>query len=115
LDKAICAWFNCTIFLTYFLVSGRKISDRWSRFLEEDYLRMPIPNVDKISQVQLEEVNKAFDLFAESDLPILRSQIATHPREQLDSAILNALGVENEFLEDLYDAVIEHFEGFDTN
>jgi hypothetical protein len=115
LDKAICAWFNCTIFLAYFLVSSRKISDRWSRFLEEDYLRMPIPNVDKIDQVQLEEVNKAFDLFAESDLPILRSQITTHPREQLDSAILNALGVENEFLEELYDAVIEHFEGFDTN
>jgi len=109
LDKAVCAWFNCTVFLAYFLVSSRKIADGWTRFLEDDYLRMPIPKVDSMSKEHLEELVRAFDSFSESDLPSVRSQIGEYHRGQLDAAVLNALGVENAFSRELWSAVLEHF------
>lgn len=109
LDKAISAWFNCTIFIAYFLISSRKISDRWTRFLEEDYLRMPIIKLDAINRRALEEIVKIFDGLADTNLPSIRSQIGEHHREQLDRAILDALGFEGISCKELHNATEECF------
>jgi len=109
LDKAISAWFNSTIFIAYFLVSSRRISDRWTRFLVEDYLRMPIIKLDAISRRDLEEIVKIFNEFADTNLSSIRFQIGEHHREQLDRAILDALRVEGVSCNELHNAIEEYF------
>jgi len=109
LDKAISAWFNSSIFIAYFLVSSRRISDRWTRFLVEDYLRMPIIKLDTIRRRDLEEIEKIFDGLADTKLSPIRSQIGENHREQLDRAILDALRVEDISCKELHNTIKEYF------
>jgi hypothetical protein len=44
-NPLIVAWFNSSLFRLILKVFGRKISDKWTRFLEEDYLAIPVPTV----------------------------------------------------------------------
>jgi hypothetical protein len=44
-NPLIVAWYNSSLFRLILKVFGRKISDKWTRFLEEDYLAIPVPTV----------------------------------------------------------------------
>ena len=109
LDKAIAAWFNSTIFLAYFVIASRKISERWTRFLIEDYLKMPILKAESLNQKDLETLSTCFDNLARMKLPSIRSQIGTNVRTQLDRAIFNMLGIDNKLCNELYTALEKAF------
>lgn len=108
-DKAIAAWFNSTIFIAYFVVASRKITERWTRFLEEDYLRMPIIKVESLNYKDLDILNNCFDKLARIKLPSIKSQIGKKYRKQLDNTIFNALGIENKLQNKLYTALEKLF------
>jgi hypothetical protein len=44
----IAAWFNSAVVENFLKIFSKKISDSWTRLLEEDYLQIPVPseNVD---------------------------------------------------------------------
>ena len=44
-NPLIAAWYNSSIFRDILAVFGRKISEDWTRLLEDDYLSIPIPAV----------------------------------------------------------------------
>lgn len=92
-DKAISAWFNGTPFVAYFIVASRKISERWTRFLEEDYLRMPVINVDLLNEEALTKVERCLDNMAGRKLPPLPLQLEEGYRSELDETLLDIMGV----------------------
>ncbi len=40
-NPMIAAWYNSAIFREVLMIFGRKISESWTRFLEDDYLAIP--------------------------------------------------------------------------
>lgn len=94
-DKTISAWFNSTPFIAYFIVASRKISERWTRFLEEDYLRMPVINVDLLNEEALTKVGRCLDNIAGRKLPPLPLQLGEDYRLELDETLLDVMGVKD--------------------
>jgi hypothetical protein len=94
-DKTISAWFNSTPFIAYFIVASRKISERWTRFLEEDYLRMPVINVNLLDEEALSKVGRCLDNIAERKLPPLHLQLDEDYRLELDETLLDIMGVKD--------------------
>ncbi len=94
-DKALALWFNSSLFIAYFIVAGRKIGERWARFLEEDYLRMPVLNVNILDEQALEGLVKSFDRIAGIKLKPYMLQLCEEPRLEIDIELLSILGIEN--------------------
>jgi hypothetical protein len=44
-NQLIAAWFNSSFFFALFNVFSRRISEKWTRLLEDDYLSIPVPSL----------------------------------------------------------------------
>jgi hypothetical protein len=42
-NPLIATWYNSNLMRLFLKVFSRRISEKWTRFLEEDYLAIPIP------------------------------------------------------------------------
>ncbi|MGC9072331.1 MAG: N-6 DNA methylase [Acidilobus sp.] len=93
-------WFNSTPFILMLIYAGRKISRTWTRFLEDDYLRLPIPSraacrgLRGMSEVVIRDL-------ANGPLPPLREQVGGGQRRKIDELVMEAVGAEVEELEAL--------------
>jgi hypothetical protein len=86
-------WFNSSFFISLLLHAGRAISETWTRFLEEDYLKLPIPN-PSICREYGGEVEKLVRELSSTRLPPLSLQIGNPYRRKLDEFILDILGAQ---------------------
>ncbi len=86
-------WFNSSIFILLLLHSGRMISETWTRFLEEDYLKLPIPNVGMCREYR-EDARRLVRELSATRLPPLPLQLNHPQRRKLDEFILNILGAQ---------------------
>jgi type I restriction-modification system DNA methylase subunit len=93
-DKVLATWFNSTVFVAYFIVAGRKITRTWSRLLEDDYLRTPIINVNRLSKHGSTELQQAFESIAEMELPPIKVQLNLKYRRRIDQNLLQVMGIE---------------------
>jgi hypothetical protein len=94
-DKVLSLWFNSSVFIAYFIVASRKISERWTRFLEEDYLRMPVINVDLLDEYVLQKLANSFDKMAKRKLPPILHQLGLDYRSEIDEILLQIMGIED--------------------
>jgi len=94
-DKALALWFNSSLFIAYFIVASRKISERWTRFLEEDYLRMPVINVNLLDKYALQELANSFDKMAERKLEPIVFQLGEDFRLEMDKTLFEIIGIED--------------------
>jgi hypothetical protein len=94
-DKALALWFNSSLFIAYFIVASRKISERWTRFLEEDYLRMPVINVNLLDKYALQELANRFDKMAEKKLSPVKLQLGEDFRLEMDKTLFEIIGIED--------------------
>jgi len=94
-DEVLTAWFNSTMFIAYFIVAGRQISKNWTRFLEDDYLNMPVINVDLLDKNDSTRIGKIIEDIKSVKLPPLSHQLECDFRHRLDIALLETLGVDN--------------------
>jgi type I restriction-modification system DNA methylase subunit len=92
-EKALVAWFNSTLFISYFILAGRRITKRWSRFLEDDYLRMPVVNVNLLDGGMLSELEDWLGEVSEMKLPPIKTQLGSDYRMKVDRTLLEALCV----------------------
>ncbi|MEM1690820.1 MAG: hypothetical protein QXF05_04575 [Thermofilaceae archaeon] len=93
--KVLVAWFNSTIFASILALMGRRISNTWTRLLESDYLELPVINVKNIREDVREELVKAVEDILSRPLPPLWKQLNEEYRHRLDTAVAEAIGVEN--------------------
>ena len=92
--KVLTAWFNSTPFLALFVLTGRRISETWTRFLEDDYLKLPVLNAKSLNSEDLESICESLDKILDKDLPSLPNQLGEDYRMELDMAVIRAMGVE---------------------
>ena len=102
--KLLAGWFNSTIFISVLILLGRKISETWTRFLENDYLELPLINLNKNDKEMMLEVVKNVDTILEKDLPPLWEQLGEEYRYELDLTLVKLIGIEKpkEKIEGLY-------------
>ena len=91
--KVLAAWFNSTFFISLLLVAGRKISEHWTRFLGDDYLKLPIPNVKILSEENVRSICKSIEEIATRKLPSLPYQLDEEYRVKLDVSLAKAIGL----------------------
>jgi hypothetical protein len=94
-DKALALWFNSSLFIAYFITASRKISERWTRFLEEDYLQMPVININRLDKYNLQKLEKSFNKIAEKKLKPIKFQLDEDFRLEMDKTLFEIIGVEN--------------------
>ncbi len=93
--KILVAWFNSTIFFSTIRLLGRKISERWTRFLENDYLELPTINTSAIYEQKIPEICKNINSILNKPLPPLWTQLNEKYRYNLDLSLTEALKIEN--------------------
>ncbi|TFF98080.1 MAG: restriction endonuclease subunit M [Promethearchaeota archaeon] len=100
----LTAWLNSTFILAILIQFSRKISDTWTRLLINDYLELPILNVQAISDDAYKEINKSLKVLLDLKLPPFWDQLGEKYRYDLDLSIAKAINIENpkEFIENLY-------------
>ncbi len=55
----VAAWYNSALFREIIAMFGRQISDSWTRFLEDDYLAIPVPSkAINVDLYNIGEVNR---------------------------------------------------------
>ncbi|MFN7105706.1 MAG: restriction endonuclease subunit M [Pyrobaculum sp.] len=86
-SKLLLAWLNSTFFIALIALLGRKITDSWTRFVESDYMELPVPTVE--TEEIIEAIDAAMDVKMQSE-----------HRRKIDIAIAKAIGVEE--VEKLY-------------
>jgi len=92
--RLLAAWFNSSLFLGLLLLVGRRISETWTRFLEEDYMRLPALNVDELDDSAKSSVRGAFEkLLGLEALPPLKEQLMSDYRLEMDAALAEAFGL----------------------
>ncbi|MGC9113142.1 N-6 DNA methylase [Acidilobus sp.] len=103
-------WFNSTPFILMLVHAGRKISEGWSRLLEDDYLRLPAPSREacRLLRSRAEEVIAGL---AGQRLPPLREQVGGGQRLAIDGPVMEAVGARDGELEDLQELLGESLEG----
>ena len=94
-DKALALWFNSSLFIAYFIIASRKISERWTRFLEEDYLRMPVIDVNLLDEHSLQRLAYSFDEMAERKLEPIMLQLGKDYRLGMDEKLFETIGIED--------------------
>ena len=95
ISKLLVGWFNSTIFLSTLVLLGRRISDTWTRFLENDYFELPLINVSTIAKNNISEVCEAIDSTLDRQLPPLWEQLNKKYRHKLDVTIAEAIRLDN--------------------
>ncbi len=93
--KLLTGWFNSTIFISVLVLLGRRISETWTRFLENDYLELPIINLNKDDEEALSEVVKTVNNILDKHLPSLWEQLGEEYRYRLDLAIAKLIGIKD--------------------
>jgi hypothetical protein len=91
LAKPLVGWLNSTFFISILVLLGRRISDTWTRFLESDYLELPVINPGKGADEIAESVSKMMDM----ELPPLYDQIGEDYRYELDLSVAKFIGIED--------------------
>ncbi|MHA1470817.1 MAG: hypothetical protein ACTSSP_09695 [Candidatus Asgardarchaeia archaeon] len=111
-SKIITSWFNSTIFISTLILLGRRISDTWTRFVENDYLELPLINVNSIENYCAMQIVRNIDNIIQKPLPPLWDQLYDKYRYKLDTSILNAIKIKNpeSILHELYDILSYGFE-----
>ncbi|MCD6513778.1 MAG: restriction endonuclease subunit M, partial [Candidatus Odinarchaeota archaeon] len=111
-SKIITGWFNSTIFISILVLLGRRISDTWTRFLENDYLELPLINVNSIENYCAMQIVQNIDNIIQKPLPPLWDQLYDKYRYKLDTSILNAIKIKNpeSILHELYNILSYGFE-----
>ncbi len=103
-SKLLVGWFNSTIFISILILMGRKISNTWTRFLENDYLKLPMMNTNANKEAALDIIS-VIEKILDKPLPLLWEQIGKDYRYDLDLAIAKFIGLDNpkEEIEELYE------------
>jgi hypothetical protein len=57
-NPLIAIWFNSAVVRDFLKIFSKKISDSWTRLLEEDYLQIPVPSEDIDIQDLISYINK---------------------------------------------------------
>ena len=55
--KILTAWFNSTIFISVLFLLGKRISETWTRLLENDYLELPLINLKALDSGSAENLS----------------------------------------------------------
>ena len=102
-------WFNSSLFLGFFVYGSRRISRTWTRFLEEDYLRIPIPNLSRISEEHIELACDLVEKLMKVRAPPISEQENWSFREEIDYFITYLLEMEkpDEFVKRLHESLFE--------
>lgn len=105
--KLLTGWLNSTIFISALVLLGRRISDRWTRLLESDYLKLPVVSLKADSKAMLEAI-RCVEKMMSKPLPPLWEQLESSGhrcRYELDLAIAKLIGVERpeDAIESLYE------------
>ncbi|MEM1521275.1 MAG: restriction endonuclease subunit M, partial [Candidatus Korarchaeum sp.] len=105
-DKLLVGWFNSTIFISILILLGRRISETWTRFLEDDYLELPIPDFSFTGSTGLKVVERVERLL-KLKLPPIRDQIGSEERYELDLALAEFIGLRDPegFIENLHECI----------
>ncbi|MGC9059539.1 MAG: hypothetical protein ACP5H3_04015, partial [Candidatus Aenigmatarchaeota archaeon] len=95
LTKLLIGWFNSTIFISVLALLGRRISETWTRFLENDYLELPIINLNINNEEIVSEIVENVNKILNKHLPPLWKQLNKDYRYKLDLAIAKFIGIKN--------------------
>jgi len=95
ISKLLVGWFNSTIFLSTLVLLGRRISETWTRFLENDYLELPLINLSTLAKNDISEVCETVDSIMDRQLPPLWDQLNEEYRYRLDMSIAEAIRLDN--------------------
>jgi hypothetical protein len=112
ITKLLLGWFNSTLFISTLILLGRKISETWTRFLENDYLELPVINVNSADKNSILEVCDKIDNLISKPLPPLWNQMDEEYRYLLDLSIAEAtkLGEPEKVVEDLHQTLTTYFQ-----
>ncbi len=104
LAKLLIGWFNSTIFISVLMLLGRRISETWTRFLENDYLELPVINLNTNNEEAATEIIKNVNRILNKRLPPLWEQLNEDYRYKLDLAVAEFIGIESpeRTIENLY-------------
>ncbi|MFX1486143.1 MAG: Eco57I restriction-modification methylase domain-containing protein [Promethearchaeota archaeon] len=91
--KPLVGWFNSTIFISALVLLGRRISDRWTRLLESDYLELPVINV-RPKTVRFYDTSNGINKILNKRIPPLWNQLGEKYRYELDLSLIKAMKVE---------------------
>lgn len=98
IQKILSLWYNSSIFLSIFLSTGKKISDRYIRMLGIDHQNCLTLNADEIENSTKEEMLTFFDKIKYERFPPLKQQYSENKfhqiRYELDYLVLKAICVE---------------------
>ncbi|MGC9107283.1 MAG: N-6 DNA methylase, partial [Infirmifilum sp.] len=95
LTKLLIGWFNSTIFISVLALLSRRISETWTRFLENDYLELPMINLNINNEEVVSEIVENVNRILNKHLPPLWEQLNKDYRYKLDLAIAKFIGIEN--------------------
>jgi hypothetical protein len=95
LTKLLIGWFNSTIFISVLALLGRRISETWTRFLENDYLELPVINLNINNEEIVSEIVENVNKILNRHLPPLWEQLNKDYRYKLDLAIAKFIGIKN--------------------
>jgi hypothetical protein len=108
--KLLVGWFNSTIFTSILILLGRKISETWTRFLENDYLELPMINVNAVNGEAASKVCETVDKILNHRLPPFWTQMEEEYRRLLDLHLAQALKLEKpeNVVEELHKVLLNH-------
>lgn len=90
-EKVLVLWNNSTLGLLILLANREETEGAWIGFKKGSLEKMPILNIEELTEIQLKKLAAAYDKIAKKPLQPF-PQMATDPvREEIDSAIADAL------------------------
>ena len=109
LAKPLAGWLNSTFFISTLALLGRRISDTWTRFLENDYLELPVINPSEGAEEIAESISRMMDM----RLPPLYDQLGEDYRYKLDLSVAKFIGIEDpeREIERMYSTLIDTIRG----
>jgi hypothetical protein len=109
LAKPLAGWLNSTFFISTLALLGRRISDTWTRFLENDYLELPVINPSEGANEIAESISRMMDM----RLPPLYDQLGEDYRYELDLSVAKFIGIEDpeREIERMYSTLIDTIRG----
>lgn len=109
-SKLLLSWFNSTIFISILLLLGRKISETWTRFLESDYLELPVMNTNAVDEKNVFELCKNINDMIRRSLPPFWEQLDKGYRYKLDLSVAETLKIEKpeKTIRELYEILISN-------
>lgn len=108
--KLLIGWFNSIIFISILMLLGRKISETWTRFLENDYLELPIINVNIFDEKSVFELCKNVSDILNKPLPPLWNQLNEEYRYKFDLSVARAIRIDTpeKTIGELYQILLDY-------